>query len=188
MFFFLLFPLAAFGEAPPLTLSEAEKSINLLESLFSASPIVQLTFLILLVMSIVSWAVILQKWVVFKKASKENKSFEDIFLKYHSFEDIYSLARSHETSSLANIFSSGYEEMRKILNPEGPDNPSTIPVGEDNIERALQKKSMWSCPNWSPAWVFLQRLEVAVPLSVFLEQFLALWMLSAASLPWVPPV
>lgn len=138
MFFFLLFSLAAFGQDSfSVTDSKPENSINLLEALLTASPVVQLTFLILLVMSIVSWAVIFQKWVLFKKAREENKTFEDIFLKYHSFEDIYSLARSRINNSLANIFSAGYDEMRKVVTPE---KSAGSFEGEENIERALRKE------------------------------------------------
>ena len=116
---------------------DSAKTHSLLEALFAASPIVQLTFLILLVMSIVSWAVIFQKWFVLKKVQESNKLLDNIFLKYHSFKDIYSLARSNEQSPLARIFSSGYEEMTKVLNQETP-SPSF--GEEDNIERALRKE------------------------------------------------
>ena len=138
MFFNLLSVFAAFGQdASTLPSQKTQSSINFLEALLTSSPIVQLTFLILLVMSIVSWAVIFQKGVLFKRIKTETSIFDDIFLKYHSFEAIYNLARSHEHNPLANIFHAGYNEMTKILNTEkAPD----FLGGEDNIERALRKE------------------------------------------------
>lgn len=139
MFFSLFFLSFVFAQTPPdENVLSSTKTLSLLEALLAASPIVQLTFLILLVMSIVSWAVIFQKWVLLKKVQEANKALDNIFLKYHSFKDIYNLTRSNEQSPLARIFSSGYEEMTKILNQE-----SSIHSlgGEDNIERALRKET-----------------------------------------------
>lgn len=139
MFFSLFFFTFAFAQTPPAQdVPNPTKTHSLLEALLAASPIVQLTFLILLVMSIVSWAVIFQKGVLLKKVQESNKLLDNIFLKYHSFKDIYSLTRSNAQSPLARIFSSGYEEMTKILNQQDTSTPS---LGEeDNIERALRKE------------------------------------------------
>ncbi|MBC6416033.1 MAG: protein TolQ [Bdellovibrionales bacterium] len=116
----------------------SSKGINFLEAILSASIIVQITFLILLVMSIVSWAIIFQKYAFFKFIKKSNLPFENIFLKDGSFEDIYSKARSNENSPLACIFIGGYNEMQKILK----NSKSSVPTlkGLDNIERALRKE------------------------------------------------
>ena len=135
MFFSLFFLNSAFAQTPSAeNVVDSANTHSLLQALLAASPIVQLTFLILLVMSIVSWAVIFQKWFVFKKVQESNQLLDNIFLKYHSFKDIYNLARSNEQSPLARIFSSGYEEMTKILNQE-----TSSPGEEDNMERALRK-------------------------------------------------
>ena len=64
---------------------------------------------------------------------ESNKLLDNIFLKYHSFKDIYNLARSSEPGPLVRIFSSGYEEMTKIVSQE-------TSSSEDNIERALRKE------------------------------------------------
>ena len=136
-------------------------SINFLEALFTSSPIVQATFLILLVMSIVAWAVIFQKGALFKRIKKEVTTFDDVFLKYHSFEAIYNLARSHEHNPLANIFHAGYNEMRKFLNPE---KATDFLGGDDNIERALRKEIQ----------IELSRLESGLGLSGNSRQQLSL--------------
>lgn len=115
--------------------------VDFIDAVLSASIIVQITFLILLVMSIVSWAIILQKYFFFKEVKTLNSSLEDIFLKDGSFEEIYNKARSNEKSSLAQIFIGGYNEMQKIL--QHKPRSETVPVkslkGLDNIERALRK-------------------------------------------------
>ena len=182
LFLFLNFAgLSAFGEkAPPLPPSsladktaEAQalpKPPGLAESLLAASLIVQLAFLVLLIMSVVSWAVILQKGMTLKKTKEENRRLSGVFLRNSSFEDIYKLARANEQSSLARIFNAGYEEMTKVLAAAPAKAPAPPPQaaaqaagaqaafpagsasgpqtagaplfsgGEDNIERALRKE------------------------------------------------
>jgi len=87
-------------------------------------------------MSIVSWAIILQKHSFLKEVEKSNSVMKDVFLKDGSFEVIYNLARSNEQSSLARIFIGGYNEMQKILKKQ---NPQSL-RGIDNVERALRKE------------------------------------------------
>ena len=138
---FLFLPLVA--SASPSETKALE--LNFLESILSANIIVQITFVILLVMSIVSWAVILQKWILFKNIREENAYMEDIFMRTGSFEEIYTTARSHETSSYAQLFSSGYNEMQKILKiqeqAKSEDSSKNQKLfGLDNIERALRRE------------------------------------------------
>ena len=116
----------------------SSSGVNFLSAVLSASPIVQITFLILVVMSVVSWAIILQKYSFLKSIEASNSVMKDVFLKDGSFEEIYNLARSNEHSSLARIFIGGYNEMQKILKKYRT-SPSSL-KGIDNIERALRKE------------------------------------------------
>ena len=128
------------------TLSGTEQAsssgLDFLDAILSASLIVQITFLILIVMSVVSWAIILQKYFFFKDVQKANSLIEDVFFKDGSFEEIYSLARSNENSPLSQIFIGGYNEMQKIFKNRSKDTknrPVPTVKGLDNIERALRK-------------------------------------------------
>ena len=131
MRFFLLFfffPLSAFAE-------DTVTSINFLDAILSANLIVQITFIILIVMSVVSWSLIFYKWFLFKKTKKDNEKLKHIFQKANSFEEIYQTARSCDEAPLSHIFSEGYNELQNILKQESS-NPSYY---LDNIERTLNK-------------------------------------------------
>ena len=129
------FPLSSFAAEN----KESLPSINFLESILAANVIVQITFVILLVMSIVSWALILHKWSLFKRVEKQNESFSDIFLKTHSFEEIYTIAQAKEDHPFSQIFCNGYNEMKKILKIQKPSENNLSLYGVDNVERALRK-------------------------------------------------
>ena len=131
------FLLLIFFSSPSLAEGEVS-SVNFLESLLSANFVVQITFVILLMMSVTSWALISHKWVLFKKIQKENKKLSDVFVKATSFEEICHIARSSEKAPLSQIFSEGYNEMQNVLKENKSGKPSYY---LDNIERSLHKST-----------------------------------------------
>ena len=114
--------------------------IGVIEALRSASLIVQLTMLLLAFMSIVSWAVILSKWNLFKSNKVNNTPFEDIFFKASSLDEIFDMSKSYPKSSLASVFRAGYSELKKIISTKNTTTGSSnLLSGMDNLQRALNK-------------------------------------------------
>ena len=136
MFWVLLFSQASVGE----TLATSSSHGNFLNAILSANIIVQATFVILLMMSIISWAFILQKWFLFKAVKRSNRSMESVFLEASSFEEIYQISRSHEESPLSKVFVSGYNELQKV-SKISHSKESELDFGIDNIERSLVQSS-----------------------------------------------
>ncbi|MGI9549067.1 MAG: protein TolQ [Bdellovibrionales bacterium] len=131
---------SAFAESQAGSIAEAPTggvSINLLEALLSANIIVQLTFLVLIAMSVVSWAIIFQKWIVFKKVKQENEAMEDVFSKASSFEEIQKISQSHTESPLSQIFINAYNEMKKSSKKESDTSYELTDL--DTVERSLRK-------------------------------------------------
>ncbi len=67
--------------------------------------------LILLVFSIVSWAIILQKFFVYKQARWEDLQFLSMFAKSDNLTNIYNFSRELHRSPTARIFLTGYREL-----------------------------------------------------------------------------
>jgi biopolymer transport protein TolQ len=109
----------------------------------SASPIVQLTLLILIAMSVISWAIIVQKRKMFIALNEANKGFEDRFWKAKALEEVYEHMDEHVGSPMAKVFKSGFVELKKIAEStrKGDDSAPTKPMlsGIDNLERSLHK-------------------------------------------------
>ena len=77
---------------------------GLVDLLYSSSLITKLVMLILLVLSIMSWAVIFYKAKSFRKARKENRKFLEV---YDQTDDPFKLRKTAErltVSPLANVF------------------------------------------------------------------------------------
>ena len=144
---FLLSVYTVLAQADPLNIQTgAAKSvtdIGVIEALRSAGLIVQLTMVLLVFMSVVSWAIILSKWNFLKKGKIHNRPFEDVFFKVSSLDEIFDLSKSCPKSSLAMVFRAGYSELKKIAgakqNTSAQDNKESLLSGIDNLQRALSK-------------------------------------------------
>lgn len=122
---------------------------SLLGMILGAGAMVQFVLLLLLVFSVVSWAIILMKYRNIGKVAKENAEFLSSYMKSGRLADIFTDARQFKYSTLAEIFRSGYSELIKITKV-AKDNPVGKPgmeesgsassmekQGIDNVERAL---------------------------------------------------
>ena len=109
--------------------------IGVVEAFRSASILVQITMLLLAIMSLVSWAIIFSKWTLFKNNTRYNTPFEDIFFKASSLEEIFEISKSHPESSLSMVFRAGYSELKKMINS----NQGALLSHMDNLQRALNK-------------------------------------------------
>ena len=112
-------------------------------AIMSASPVVQLTLLCLLGMSVVSWAIIWQKRKQFKAVEEANTPFEENFWKAGSLEDVQENLKDFPDSNLAAVFRLGYVELKKLADSSllGSDGDGDAPSlsGLDNLARALRK-------------------------------------------------
>ena len=115
-------------------------------AIISASPVVQLTLFILVILSVMCWAVIFSKSSQLKKNKYQNTLFVNRFWKANSLEVIYNEIKQFSDSPVAHVFQSGYTELQKIADsplvkhthPKESPHPPRL-MGIDNMERALTK-------------------------------------------------
>ena len=86
---------------------------SLIQLFLRADFIVKGVIIILLAASIYSWALIFEKYKLFKKIEKSTSIFEDKFWKSKSAESFYNSLANREKDPLANIFQSAMEELIK---------------------------------------------------------------------------
>lgn len=116
-------------------------NVNALDAILQASPVVQLTLLSLIGLSVVCWAVGFAKWKQFRSLHSSNEAFLNRFWKASSLDSLYEDVDNYGQSSVARVFRDGYVEMQKLANQkkkvegEAP----TLISGIDNLERTLRK-------------------------------------------------
>ena len=116
---------------------------DLLSIITEASPINQAVLVILLVFSIVSWAIILFKWLQYGKVARQTATFLDVFRKSQKFADVQSVCPSLPASPLVGVFQAGYAELNAQFRLTGqtanPGSAASRPTLKslDAVDRAL---------------------------------------------------
>jgi biopolymer transport protein TolQ len=86
---------------------------SLIQLFLRADFIVKSVIIILLAASVYSWALIFDKYKLFKRIEKTSNSFEDKFWKSRSAESFYNSLTNREKDPVANIFQSAMAELIK---------------------------------------------------------------------------
>jgi len=108
-----------------------------------AGPIVKLVLLLLIVFSIVSWAIIFLKFRLFKGIERNQAEFVKSFAEGKSLAVLFDLAEKSERTPLTEVFRTGYLELTRIQRGRGAEPAAAGARGGafplENIERAMRK-------------------------------------------------
>ena len=103
-----------------------------LEMFFSSTGLVVKGVLLLLIMfSVVSWAIIMFKFFQVQKAFSESGRFMDFFWKTKRFDTIAAQADRFASSPLVALFNEGYSELKQLMDADGG-NPCLLTKGLDD--------------------------------------------------------
>lgn len=110
---------------------------EVLQLLGDTGPVARVVLLILLAFSVLSWAVIFQKWRAFKAARAESREFLKIFRRSKKLSEIRASCQSLHASPLVEVFLGGYKEIEsQVVVTENPGKPKVRSL--EAIHRALQ--------------------------------------------------
>jgi biopolymer transport protein TolQ len=130
----------------PLTVVPAAAGIldtRVFQHVLLAGPIVKFVLLLLIVFSVVSWAIIFLKLRLFKGIERNQAAFVKTFAEGKSLAILYDLAEKSQRTPLIEVFRTGYLELTRIQRGRGAESASAgmrsgaFPL--DNIERAMRK-------------------------------------------------
>ena len=116
--------------------SFGEMTVWLSESL-SAWPLSQAAMGLLIVFSIVSWAIIALKAVQLRTARRESEEFLDAFWQAKRLDAIYKESDQLLRSPISQVFRAGYIELARLKKTSGEE--SILGGGIENVERALRR-------------------------------------------------
>ena len=92
--------------------------------LAASDPVAQIVLVILLVFSVVSWAVIFKKYRSFKEARRASVEFLRVFRASKKLSEIKAAAESLRASPLVDVFLNGYREIEgQVTYSENPGKP-----------------------------------------------------------------
>jgi len=105
--------------------------------LTSTGLVARIVLLILLAFSVLSWAIIIQKYRSFKGAQRESREFLQVFRQSKKLSEIRAFCRTLKMSPLPEVFQSGYREIEsQAVMTENPGKPRIRSL--EAVRRALQ--------------------------------------------------
>jgi biopolymer transport protein TolQ len=120
---------------PSLTSLPASHSSAIVDMLHNSGPTAITVLILLLIMSIASWAVMISKWRAFKAAEKQNRRFLRAFRKSGRLSEVAAVADQFKPSPLVSVFNEINDEYQRQSGGRGtPPNPQAL-------ERAAQTAS-----------------------------------------------
>ncbi len=103
----------------------------------NSGPIAQAVLLILLLFSVFSWAIIVQKVRSYRQVEQQSREFYEEFKQGLSLSEINQYCEQYPMASLAGIFRSGYEELNHRIKATEDQARSADKTREDAIVRSL---------------------------------------------------
>ena len=117
--------------------------LSLFEMMRHTGLVGKLVMLILFVFSVLSWSIVVMKFLAFRKARAASLDFIDAFWESKTLHEAYEAAREYPLSPEASVFVAGYNELRKISAARSSGQPpATLEMQlatMDNLKRAVRK-------------------------------------------------
>ena len=86
---------------------------EIVDMLSNTGALAKLVLLALLAFSLISWAIILTKWSLLRRARAQSGRFVRAFRKAQRLQDIAAVAEQFKPSPLVGVFEGGYEEYKR---------------------------------------------------------------------------
>jgi biopolymer transport protein TolQ len=88
--------------------------MNILLILWNSGLVVKIVLGLLILASVLSWAIIIQKNKILKNVEASNEKFSQYFKNSHNLGEIFEQAGEYDDSTLSLMFQKGYLELSKI--------------------------------------------------------------------------
>ena len=144
---------------------------HVLNMMFSSGPVVQSVLILLIILSVFSWAIVIAKILQLKKAQAASLEFSSLFWESRDFSKIDDSSERLAASPLSQVFRSGYRElMHQLHRGRNEDNGIEIEIG--TIERALKRAEQDEASKLERGITFLASVASAAP---FIGLFGTVW-------------
>lgn len=151
-------------------------SSGVLELVLNAGPVAKVVLAILLLFSIVSWALIVEKWWQMRRVRRQTLGFIKVFREGRRPSLVHAAARKFRDSPLAQVYAAAYAEISGV--PDVMD--AVVDDGEDGlsaerldaVHRAMRRSAGLEIANLERYLPFLATTASATP---FIGLFGTVW-------------
>jgi len=146
---------------------------NLFEMVFSAGPMVKFVLVMLLLFSVVSWAIIIYKYRLFNNVEKETLKFLNLYKKEgQNVPLLYEASRRFIYTPYTKLYKAAYEEYRRLWRHKSLPNSSFGTNSNENIQRVMKKTLLAEIYEMERALPFLATTGNTAP---FIGLFGTVW-------------
>ena len=154
---------------------------TVIDLLRETGPVNQVVLAILVLLSVVSWAIILQKALAYRTIERQSATFLDVFRRSAKFSEVQAVCPSLPASPLVGVFQAGYAELNAQFRITGGGsqsaNPSSVvtrPILKSlaAVDRALLRASAVEVNKLEKRVPFLATIASAAP---FIGLFGTVW-------------
>ncbi|MEE2829434.1 MAG: protein TolQ [Myxococcota bacterium] len=150
----------------------AAATLSIWELVAQADAVVKSVMVVLVLFSVVSWAIIIQRALLISRASKQSISFLDFFWSTSSLDEAQAVVKKYPDSPIAATFAAGYRELRRLNEAESGTGQSLLGGGLTNVGRALRRSASESLTRLERSIPFLASCGSAAP---FIGLFGTVW-------------
>ena len=142
---------------PPASVPVGSPGSALLEMVRNSGPVAFAVLIILLLASLLSWAIMLSKWRTFSRARKESTNFLRAFRKSGRLSEIAAVAEQFQPSPLVPIFNEINDEYQRQTGGRG------LPRNAAGLERAALTAASETLTNMEARMTWLATIAAIAP-------------------------
>ncbi len=147
---------------------------TVLDLVMGSTLVVQGVLFLLLIMSVVTWGIVITKFISIRTAKKQSERFETVFWTSKNLAQINESAKEMSYSPVATVFNAGHRELTAVISAShAAGAKSSADFGDiENIDRALKKAKAEEVTRLEAGTTFLATTASAAP---FIGLFGTVW-------------
>ena len=165
-------PLPSGGAEEPA--AEAMQQHSIMDLVLGSGPVVKAVLILLVIMSVITWGIVITKWLQLRQAKRQSNKFSDVFWSSRNLAQITEASHKLTASPVAKVYSAGHRELTHVVKSQesgGSDGGGDF-ADLDNIDRALKRAKTEEITKLEQGTTFLATTASAAP---FIGLFGTVW-------------
>ena len=108
--------------------------VSILNLILDSGTVAKFIIIVLLIFSIVSWAIMAERWRYFRRAQAQSRHFLAFFQSQREYSQVYAVASKWPCSPAAVVFREVYEKHELVFSPPGGNEDRSKEIAQDLME------------------------------------------------------
>jgi len=154
------------------TTAEVVQEHSIVDLITGSGTVVKGVLITLMIMSIITWGIVITKWLQLRQAKKQSVKFSDVFWSSRNLAQITEASNKLKESPVAKVYSAGHRELTHVVKAQETGGDVSDFADLDNIDRALKRAKTEEITKLEQGTTFLATTASAAP---FIGLFGTVW-------------